>query len=159
MLLSYLEAERFCFVGPELTVPIEVRIAFWNKKKTAKHEKMTADHGSPSWKLKCIVAEVGCWGYIPPSFRKTLQLFGFTLKELKALVDECSLVSSIYSGLMPILGYCHEPPRSTVVVGHRGRPVRSTVVVLLPSSQKNACRHGRFFGRFIDARPATSYSL
>ena len=30
---------------------------------------------------------------------------------------------------MPILGYCHEPPRSTIVVGHRGRPVRSTVVV------------------------------
>ena len=52
-----------------------------------------ADHGSPSWKLKCIVAEVGCRGYIPPSFRKALQLFGFTSKELKALVDECSLVS------------------------------------------------------------------
>ena len=45
------------------------------------------------------------------------------------------------------------------MVGHRGRPVRSTVVVLLPSSQKNACRHGRFFGRFIGARPATSCSL
>ena len=54
---------------------------------------MIADHGSPSWKLKCIVAEVGCRGYIPPSFRKALQLFGFTSKELKALVDECSLVS------------------------------------------------------------------
>ena len=54
---------------------------------------MIADHGSPSWKLKCIVAEVGCRGYIPPSFRKALKLFGFTSKELKALVDECSLVS------------------------------------------------------------------
>ena len=41
---------------------------------------------------------------------------------------------SIYSGLMPILGYCHEPPRSTVVVhepwrstskaDHFGRPPR-----------------------------------
>ena len=44
------------------------------------YEKMIADHGTPSWKLKWIVAEVGCRGYIPPSFRKTL-------------VDECSLVS------------------------------------------------------------------
>ena len=54
---------------------------------------MIADHGSPSWKLKCIVAEVGCRGYIPP--RKALQHFGFTSKELKTLVDhdECSLVS------------------------------------------------------------------
>ena len=48
---------------------------------------MIADHGSPSWKLKCIVAEVGCRGYIPPSFRKALQHFGFTSKELKTLVD------------------------------------------------------------------------
>ena len=51
---------------------------------------MIADHGSPSWKLKCIVTEVGCRGYIPPSFRKALQHFGFTSKELKTLVDECS---------------------------------------------------------------------
>ena len=80
-------------VGPELTVPIEEIIAFWNEKKTGKYEKMIADHGSPSWKLKCIVAEVGCRGYIPPSFRKALQHFGFTSKELKTLVDECSLVS------------------------------------------------------------------
>jgi len=86
-------SRKICFVGPELTVPIEERIAFWNEKKTGKYEKMIADHGSPSWKLKCIVAEVGCRGYIPPSFRKALQLFGFTSKELKALVDECSLVS------------------------------------------------------------------
>ena len=63
------------------------------KKVTGKYEKMIADHGSPSWKLKCIVAEVGCRGYIPPSFRKALQHFGFTSKELKKLVDECSLVS------------------------------------------------------------------
>ena len=54
---------------------------------------MIADHGSPSWKLKFIVAEVGCRGYIPPSFRKALQLFGFTSKEMKTLVDECSLSS------------------------------------------------------------------
>ena len=49
-------------VGPELTVPIEERIAFWNEKKTGKYEKMIAiaDHGAPGWKLKCIVAEVGC---------------------------------------------------------------------------------------------------
>ena len=55
---------------------------------------MIADHGSPSWKLKCIVtvAEVGCRGYIPPSFRKALQHFGFTSMELKTLVDECSVV-------------------------------------------------------------------
>ena len=77
----------------DLSVPIEERIAFWNKKKTGKYEKMIADHGSPSWKLKCIVAEVGCRGYSPSSFRRALQLFGFTSKELKALVDECSLVS------------------------------------------------------------------
>ena len=66
--------------GTELTVPIEERIAFWNEKKTGKYEKMIADHGSPSWKLKCIVTvtEVGCRGYIPPSFRKALQHFGFT---------------------------------------------------------------------------------
>ena len=66
-------------VGPELTVPIEERIAFWNEKKTGKYEKMIADHGSPSWKLKCIVAEVGCRGYIPPSFTKALQRFGSTV--------------------------------------------------------------------------------
>ena len=45
-------------VGPELTVPIEERIAFWNEKKTGKYENMIADHGGPGWKLKCIVAEV-----------------------------------------------------------------------------------------------------
>ena len=49
-------SRKICFVGPELTVPIEERIAFWNEKKTGKYEKMIADHGSPSWKLKCIVA-------------------------------------------------------------------------------------------------------
>ena len=49
-----------------LTVPIEERIAFWNEKKTSKYEKMIADHGFPSWNLKCIAAEVGCQGYIPP---------------------------------------------------------------------------------------------
>ena len=54
---------------------------------------MIADHGAPGWKLKCIVEEVGCRGYIPPSFRKALQHFRFTSKELKTLVDECSLVS------------------------------------------------------------------
>ena len=36
-------SKKICFVGPELTVPIEERIAFWNKKKTTKYEKMTAD--------------------------------------------------------------------------------------------------------------------
>ena len=41
-------------VGLELTVTIEERIAFWNEKKTGKYEKMIADQGSPSWKLKCI---------------------------------------------------------------------------------------------------------
>jgi len=87
------QSRKICLVGPEFTVPIEERIAFWNEKKTGKYEKMIADHGSPSWKLKCIVAEVGCRGYIPPSFRKALQHFGFTSKELKKLVDECSLVS------------------------------------------------------------------
>jgi hypothetical protein len=30
---------------------------------------------------------------ISPIIQKALQLFGFTLKELKTLVDECSLVS------------------------------------------------------------------
>ena len=39
-------------VGPELTVPIEERIAFWNEKKTGKYDKIIADHGSPGWKLK-----------------------------------------------------------------------------------------------------------
>ena len=68
------QSRNICFVGPELTVPIEERIAFWNEKKTGKYQKMIADHRSPSWKLKCIVAEVGCRGYIPPSFRNTLQL-------------------------------------------------------------------------------------
>ena len=87
------QSRKICFVGPELTVPIEEIIAFWNEKKTGKYQKMIADHGLPSWKLKCIVAEDGCRGYISPSFRKALQHFGFTLKELKPLVDECSLVS------------------------------------------------------------------
>ena len=50
----------YLFVGPELTVQIEERIAFWNEKKLGKYEKMIEDHGSSSWKLKCIVAEVGC---------------------------------------------------------------------------------------------------
>ena len=86
-------SRKICFVSPERTVPFEERIAFWNQKKTGKYEKMIADHGSPRWKLNCIVAEVGCRGYIPRSFRKALQFFGFTSKELKALVDECSLVS------------------------------------------------------------------
>ena len=45
-------------VGPELTVPIEERIAFWNEKKTGKDEKMIADHGAPDWKLKCIVQKL-----------------------------------------------------------------------------------------------------
>ena len=46
--------------------------------------------------------------------------------------------NSIYSGLMPILGYsCHEPPRSTVVswtveVDLQGRPFWSTASVQLP---------------------------
>jgi len=49
-------------------------------------------------------------------------------------IDWSSVLPSIYSGLMPILGYCHEPPRSTVVVrepwrstskvDHSGRPPR-----------------------------------
>ena len=80
-------------VGPELIVPIEVRIAFWNEKIAEKYETMISDHGAPGWKPKCVVAEVGCRGYIPPSFRKVLQHFGFTSKELKTLVDECSLVT------------------------------------------------------------------
>ena len=53
----------------------------------------------------------------------------------KIVTDEhCCKPYSIYSGLMPILGYCHEPPRSTVVVrepwrstskvDHSGRPPR-----------------------------------
>ena len=27
------QSRKICFVGPELTVPIEERIAFWNEKK------------------------------------------------------------------------------------------------------------------------------
>ena len=30
------------------------------RKKTGKYEKIIADHGAPSWKLKCIAAEIGC---------------------------------------------------------------------------------------------------
>ena len=45
-------------VGPELTVPIEERIAFWNEKKTGKYEKMNADHGSPSWKLNALLQKL-----------------------------------------------------------------------------------------------------
>ena len=30
-------SRKIFFVGPELTVPIEERIAFWNKEKTAKY--------------------------------------------------------------------------------------------------------------------------
>ena len=54
------QSRKICFVSPELTVPIEERIAFLKEKKTAKYEKMIADHGSLSWKLKCIVGEVDC---------------------------------------------------------------------------------------------------
>ena len=56
---------------------------------------MIAHHETPGWKLKYIVAKANCRGYIPPSFRKALQHFGFTSKELKTvtLVDECFLVS------------------------------------------------------------------
>ena len=93
MLLSYLEAERFVLSAQNSRFQLKRELPFGTRKKTGKYEKMIADHGSPSWKLKFIVAEVGCRGYIPPSFRKALQLFGFTSKELKALVDECSLVS------------------------------------------------------------------
>ena len=35
---------------------------FGTRKKTTKYKKMIADHGSPSWKLKCVVAEVGWQG-------------------------------------------------------------------------------------------------
>ena len=42
------QSRKICLVGPELTVPIEERIAFWNEKKTGKYEKMIADDGSPS---------------------------------------------------------------------------------------------------------------
>ena len=71
------QSKKICLIGPELTVPIEERIAFWNEKKTGKHGKMIADHGAPGWKLKCIVAEVGCRGYIPPSHQATA--FGLTV--------------------------------------------------------------------------------
>jgi len=47
------QSRKFCLVGPELTVPTEERIAFWNDKETGKYEKMIADHGAPGWKLKC----------------------------------------------------------------------------------------------------------
>ena len=93
MLLSYLKAGKFVWLARNLQFQLKRELLFGMRKKTGKYEKMIADHGSPSWKLKCIVAEVGCRGYIPPSFRKALQHFGFTSKELKTLVDECSLVS------------------------------------------------------------------
>ena len=31
--ISQARSRKICFVSPELTVPIEVRIAFWNEKK------------------------------------------------------------------------------------------------------------------------------
>ena len=79
------QSRKICLVGPKLTVPIDERIAFLNKKIGKYEFKKIANHGAPrtGWKLKCIAAEVGCRGYIPPSFRKALQHFGFTSKELK----------------------------------------------------------------------------
>ena len=69
MLLSYLKAGKFVWLARNLQFQLK-RIAFWNDKKTGKYDKMIADHGAHGWKLKCIVAEVGCRGYIPPSLEK-----------------------------------------------------------------------------------------
>ena len=62
------QSRKMCLVGTELTVPIVEKIVFWNEKKVGNYDKMIADHGAIGWKLKCTVAEVGCRGYIPPSF-------------------------------------------------------------------------------------------
>ena len=77
------KSKKICLVGPELTVPIEERIAFWNEKKTGKYEKMIADHGSPSWKLKCIVAEVCCRGIHSTFFQKSAPTLWIHLKGIE----------------------------------------------------------------------------
>ena len=38
---------KMCLIGPELTVPIVERIAFWNEKKTGNYEKMIAHYDAP----------------------------------------------------------------------------------------------------------------
>ena len=58
----------FCWPRTHCTNWRENCFLEWDKNR--KCEKMIADYGSPSWRLKCIVAEVGCQVYIPPSFRK-----------------------------------------------------------------------------------------
>ena len=96
MLLSYLKAGNlFGWAGTYGSNWRKNSIFEWEKNR--KRWKDDSRSGSPSWKLKCIVAEVGYRGYIPPSFRKALQHFGFTSRELKKLVDECSLVSRFHS--------------------------------------------------------------
>ena len=67
MLLSYLKADRFVLLAQNSRFQLKRELPL-EQEKTGKYEKMIADHGSPSWKLKCIVAEVGCPVYIYPTF-------------------------------------------------------------------------------------------
>ena len=87
------KSKKICLVGPELTVPIEERIAVWNKEKTEKYSKMLLERCEPGWKTKLFVVEVGCRGYIPPSFQQALHALGFSGRETQQLLDECSLVA------------------------------------------------------------------
>jgi Reverse transcriptase (RNA-dependent DNA polymerase) len=85
--------KKICLVGPELTVPIEERIAIWNKEKTSKYGTMLVECSEPEWKTKLFVVEVGCRGYLPPNFNEAMHALGFTGREIQQLVEECSLVA------------------------------------------------------------------
>ena len=85
--------KKICLLGPELTVPIEERLEIWHREKSEKYNKMILESSEPEWKTKPFVIEVGCRGYLPPSFRQAMHALGFSNKEIQKLIDDCSLVA------------------------------------------------------------------
>jgi hypothetical protein len=80
---------RVCIVGPELTCPTEERIAHWRLEKTARCER----YESKTFRLTPLTLEVGCRGFIPPTFDAGIRQLAFTPAEIRDLRDQCSLMS------------------------------------------------------------------
>ena len=70
-------ASKFCFVGPELTAPMEENIHEWHKKKRAKYDSIQLSAEANSWRIQTLVLERESWIF-PSLFSRFAPPTGFS---------------------------------------------------------------------------------
>ena len=89
---------KICILGPENTVPMEENILLeWQLKKSLKYCDNLHKRFRQGLETHVMTIEVGCKGFVSPSFHHSFKNLGCSNKEIDELKNTCSNVARLSS--------------------------------------------------------------